>query len=97
MRNILYKSSAVIINLIEGAVAVIAFAVSYAFMFETDNQDHSIGLGLFVLLTWLFVLMIPNLFFRFSGKFRIRELLFFQFIPFVLGAVVYLIFQFVLY
>ena len=64
MKNILCKSSSILVNLVEGVVAVIALAISYAFIFEKDNQDHSIGLGLFVLLVWMLVLLIPNLFFE---------------------------------
>ena len=43
MKNILCKSSSILVNLIEGVVAVIALTISYAFIFEKDNQDHSIG------------------------------------------------------
>lgn len=97
MKNILCKSSSILVNLIEGVVAVIALSISYAFIFEKDNQDHSIGLGLFVLLVWMLVLLIPNLFFKFNGKFHIKDNLYFQLAPLILGAGIYTIFQFVLY
>lgn len=97
MKNILCKSSSILVNLIEGVVAVIALSISYAFIFEKDNQDHSIGLGLFVLLVWMLVLLIPNLFFKFSGKFHIKDNLYFQLAPLIFGAGIYTIFQFVLY
>ena len=97
MKAILCKSSSVLVNLIEGVIAVIALTMSYAFVFEKDNQDHSIGLGLSVLLVWMLVLLIPNILFKFGRKFHIRESLYFQLAPLVLGAVIYIIFQFVLY
>ena len=95
MKNIVCKSS-FIVNLIEGVVAVIALTISYAFIFERDNRDHDIGLGLFILFAWIFALLIPNLFFRFVGKFHIKDTLFFQFVPLIIGAVIYTIYQFVL-
>ena len=64
MKLNLCKCSAVLLNLFEGAVAVIALAMIYAFMFEANNSNHSIGMGLLVLLVWLAVLCIPNLLFR---------------------------------
>ncbi|MCR4887622.1 MAG: hypothetical protein K5979_00380 [Ruminococcus sp.] len=97
MKNILCKSSSILVNLIEGVVAVIALTISYAFIFEKDNQDHSIGLGLFVLLVWMLALLIPNLFFKFGGKFHIKDNLYFQLAPLIFGAGIYIIFQFVLY
>ena len=97
MKNILCKSCSILVNLIEGVVAVIALTISYAFIFEKDNQDHSIGLGLFVLLVWMLVLLIPNLFFKFSEKFHIKDNLYFQLAPLILGVGIYTIFQFVLY
>ena len=97
MKNILCKSSSVFVNLMEGVIAVIALAMSYAFIFEKDNQDHSIGLGLFVLLVWMLVLLIPNIIFRFGAKFHRKDHLYFQFIPLIAGAGIYMILQFVLY
>lgn len=89
MKNVLSKIGSFIINLIEGAVGIISVAVIYAFIFESDNQDHDVGLGIFVLLIWLAVLLIPNLFIKFVNKFRIKDVMIFQFVPFVLGAVLY--------
>ena len=95
MKNILCKSSSVLVNLIEGFVAVIALLMSYAFILEKDNPDHSIGLGVFVVLVWMLVLLIPNIFFNFGGKYRKKDFLLFQIIPFILGAGIYFIFQLV--
>ncbi len=97
MKTILCKSSSVIVNLTEGIAAVIALTMSYAFIFEKDNRDHSIGLGLFVLLVWLSVLLIPNVFIRSCGRFYIKDTLFFQLAPLILGAGIYILFQLVLY
>ena len=95
MKNIICKSS-FIVNLIEGVVAVIALTTSYAFIFERDNQDHDIGLGLFILSAWVSLLLIPNLLLIFVGKFRIKDNILFQFTPLILGSVIYTIYQFVL-
>jgi hypothetical protein len=96
MKNVLCKSS-FIVNLIEGVAAVIALTVSYAFMFERDNQDHDMGLGVFILAAWIFVLLVPNLVFRIVGKFHMKDTLFFQFAPLLLGAVLYTVYQLVLH
>ncbi len=96
MKNIWCKSS-ILVNLIEGAFAVIAVAISYSFIFEADSQDHDIELGLFVALVWLLGFLITNLFFKFVGKFRIKEILFFQLVPFVLGATLFTVYQLVLH
>lgn len=93
-KNVLCKSS-FLVNLIEGAVTVLAVAVSYAFIFEED-KDQDIELGLFVSLVWLLCLLITNLFFKFFGKFRIKETLFFQLVPFVSGATLFIVYQLVL-
>ena len=95
MKNIICKSS-FIVNLIEGVVAVIALTISYAFIFEKNNQDHDIGLGLFILSAWVSLLLIPNLLLIFVGKFRIKDNILFQFTPLILGSVIYTIYQFVL-
>ena len=97
MKNKLYKSSSIIINLLEGVIAVIALTMGYAFIFERDNQNHSIGLGIFVLLVWILVLLIPNILFKLGGKFRIKDTLFLQIVPLIIGAGIYIIFQLVLY
>ncbi|MBQ8515712.1 MAG: hypothetical protein IJ496_09980 [Ruminococcus sp.] len=96
MKNILCKSSSVIVNLIEGAAAILAVAVIYSFIFESNNKDHDVGLGVFVLLIWLLVLLIPNLFFKFKGKFCIKDVAIFQFVPFLLGAALFTVYQLVL-
>lgn len=97
MKNVLCKSSSVIVNVIEGAVAILAVAVIYSFIFETNNKDHDVGLGIFTLLIWLSVLLIPNLFFKFRGKFRIKDVAFFQLVPFILGAALFTVHQLVLF
>ena len=97
MKNILCKSSSVLVNLIEGVAAVIALTMSYAFIFERNYKDHDIGLGLFVLIVWMLVLLIPNIIIKFSGKFRIKDNLLFQLAPLAVGAGIYSFFQLVLY
>ncbi len=92
MKNILCKTGSVLINFIEGAAAIIAVAVIYTFIFETDNiRDHDVGLGVWFLLIWLLVLFTPNLFFTFGGKFRKKEIMIFQLVPFILGAGLYVV------
>lgn len=97
MKNVLYKGSSVFINLIEGAVAVLAFAMSYGFIFEKYNTNHDSGLGVFVLLVWMLVLLMPNLFFILDGKFSKKENLYFQLVPFILGSGIFIVFKLFLY
>lgn len=97
MKNISLKRSSIIFNLIEGVIAVIALTISYAFIFEKNNQDHDIGLGLFISFVWMLVLLIPNIFYKIIGKFHIKDTLYFQLAPLVLGSGIYIIFQLVLY
>ncbi len=73
MKNVLCKGSSVFVNLMEGAASILAIAVICAFIFEANNKDNDVGLGVLVLLIWLSVLIIPNLFFKFCGKFRIKD------------------------
>lgn len=96
MKNVLCKSSSVFVNLIEGAAAIPAVAVIYSFIFEADNKDHDVGLGVFVLLIWLLVLLMPNLFFKFGGNFRIKDVMMLQLVPFTLGAALFTVYQLVL-
>lgn len=95
MKLNLCRTAAALLNLIEGAAAVIALAVVYAFLFETGNSNHSIGMGLFVLFLWLAVLCIPNLLFRIFAGFRRKDGILFQLVPFLAGALLYAVFQIV--
>ena len=95
MKNTLCKVSSFIVNLFIGAVSVIALAVIYAFIFEENNKDHDVGLGVLVLFIWLSALIIPNLFFKTRGKFSIKEVVIFQVMPFVLGTSLYIFYQLV--
>lgn len=65
LKNILRKSS-FLVNMIEGAATVPAVAVIYSFIFEIDNIDHDVNLGIFILLIWLLGLLTTNLFFYFG-------------------------------
>lgn len=92
LKNILRKSS-FLVNMIEGAATVPAVAVIYSFIFEIDNIDHDVNLGIFILLIWLLGLLMTNLFYFFGGKFRIKEVIIFQLVPFLLGAVLFTVYQ----
>jgi len=96
MKNILCKISSVFVNLIEGTIAILAVATIYSFIFEANNKDHDVGLGIFVFLIWMLILIIPNLFFKFGSKFCIKEVVFFQLVPFISGAALFTIYQLVL-
>lgn len=96
MKLNLCKCSAVLLNLFEGVAAVIALAVIYSFLFEAANSNHSIGMGLLVLLVWLAVLCIPNLLFRIYPGFRRKDGVLFQLVPFLAGAILYILFQIVI-
>lgn len=95
MKLNLCRTAAALLNLIEGAAAIIALAVVYAFLFETGSTNHSIGMGLLVLLIWLAVLCIPNLLFRIFAEFRRKDGILFQLVPFLAGAFLYILFQIV--
>lgn len=97
MNNKLFKGISVLVNLIEGAAAVIALTMSYAFIFEKDNPDHSTGTGLLVLLIWMAVLFIPNIFLKTGGKFDTKDSVYYQSLPFIAGAGIYIIYQLVLH
>lgn len=94
LKNILRKSS-FLVNIIEGAATVPAVALIYSFIFEVDNIDHDVDLGIFILLIWLLGLLMTNLFFKFWGKFRIKDVIIFQFVPFLLGTVLFTVYQLV--
>ena len=96
MKAFLCRACSAVVDLIEGALAVIALTVSYAFILEKDDPDHSTGLGLFIFLVWLVLLLVPDLIFIFGFKFRMRDTLLFQLLPLILGAGIYLICQFTL-
>ena len=83
LKNILRKSS-FLVNMIEGAATVPAVAVIYSFIFEIDNIDHDVNLGIFILLIWLLGLLITNL---------IKDVIIFQLVPFLLGAVLFTVYQ----
>lgn len=89
------KISSFIVNLIEGAIAILAMAVIYSFVFEENNKDHDIGLGFFVLFIWFIVLFMPNIIFKFIVKLNKKDMVIFQVLPFLLGAISYLAFQLV--
>ncbi len=93
MKLNLCRYSAVLLNLIEGAAAVIALAVIHAFIFEANNSNHSVGMGMLVLFIWLAVLCIPNLLFRIFAGFRLKDGVLFQLLPFLAGAFLYALFQ----
>ena len=82
------------LNLLEGAVAVAALAVSYAFLSGADGTERSAGLGLWVAAVWLLFLLVPNIVFGFYGKLRLRDMLLCQGLPLALGAAGYIAFQF---
>ena len=97
MKNVLYKCSSFVVNLLEGAVSVLAISVINAFIFENNNSNHDIGLGIFVLLIWLLLLLTPNVLFKLCGKLHKKDVIIFQIVPFITGAVLYILFQLVLY
>ena len=68
LKNILRKSS-FLVNMIEGAATVPAVAVIYSFIFEIDNIDHDVNLGIFILLIWLLGLLMTNFFYFFWVNF----------------------------
>lgn len=96
MKNVLCKCSSFFVNLIEGAASMFAVAVIYAFLFEANNKEHDIGLGVIILLIWLLVLIIPSLLFICCGKFRIKDVVIFQCVPFILGVALFTVYQLVL-
>lgn len=89
------KTGSFIVNLIEGAVTVLALAVTCSFVFETNHQD--IGFGLFVIMIWLLILLMPNIIFRMIGNFNDKETAVFQIVPLLLGAMAYCAFQLILW
>ncbi len=97
MKNVLYKCSSVVVNLLEGAVSVLAIVLIYAFIFEKNNTNHDIGVGVVVILIWLLVLVTPNVLFKLCGKFHIKDVIIFQVAPFITGAVLYILFQLMFY
>ncbi len=93
LKNVLYRSTSILINLIEGAITVLSIAISYSFIFETDNIDHDTGLGIFILLVWLLIMLVPNLILKLYCKFHRKDIIFFQLIPFLLGTVIFITYQ----
>ncbi len=89
VKNKILKIICIIVNLFEGMMGVIAFAVCYAFFLEPDNSDHSESLGFFVLIVALLVILCPNLLFFVKGTFDMKCLLIYQVLPFFLGALLY--------
>ncbi len=90
-----YAYSSILLNMIEGAAAVVALAMIYAFVFEANNSNHSVGMGILVLFIWLAVLCIPNLLFRIFAGFRRKDGVLFHLVPFLAGAFLYILFQIV--
>lgn len=89
MKTNIIRTLSVVTNLLIGAVSVIFYAVFYGFVFDKEDvKDHSIQLGSFTLLMWLFILLAPNLLFRILGLDKKRDMLTFQLIPLIVGAVV---------
>ena len=91
MKNALCKGSSALLNLIEGFIGVFAFVLVYAFIFEKYNTNHDVGLGLMVLFFWLLILITPNLMYKFGAKFKVRDVILFQLLPFIIGAAAYFI------
>ncbi len=95
MKLNLCRYSAALLNLFEGAAAIVAIAVIHAFISEANNSNHSVEMGLLVLLLWLAVLCIPNLLFHIFAGFRRKDGILFQLVPFLAGAFLYILFQIV--
>ena len=89
----LYEVDILLKNILRKSSTVPAVAVIYSFIFEIDNIDHDVNLGIFILLIWLLGLLMTNLFYFFGGKFRIKDVIIFQLVPFLLGAVLFTVYQ----
>lgn len=86
------KKCSFIINLIEGAIAVFAVSAIYAFIFEPNNIVHQTGIGVIVLLIWLTILFTPNIMFKFIVNLSKKDMVVFQILPLLLGAIFYVVF-----
>ncbi len=88
------KTVSVLINLIQGAAAVVAAAVVYAFVFDAESpRDHDMGLGIFCLMISLFLMIIPNILIKHKFRFHKTESALFQVMPMMIGSAAYIIFQ----
>ncbi len=91
MKNKVLKILCSIVNLFAGMVGIIAFAVAGSFIFEKDNKDHDIQLGVFVLMISLLIVFSYNVLFSVLGKFNIKSTFLYQILPFCLGGALYFI------
>ena len=79
-------------NMFVGAADFLLAILVYAFMFE-DNDDHSIQLGIFCLLAFLALLILPNILFFRKCKFNIKKSVIYQGLPIMIGMSFYYIIQ----
>ncbi len=80
-------------NIFVGAVGFLLAVLVYAFMFEANNNNHSIQLGVICLLAFLVLLLLPNVIFFYKCKCNIKKVLIYQGLPIILGMLFYYIFQ----
>ncbi|MBQ7521830.1 MAG: hypothetical protein IJU14_03015 [Clostridia bacterium] len=93
VRNIFLKGISVAVNLVEGAVGIIAFACVHDLLIVEPNSDPVGGLGVYLFLAWLVILLVPNFLLTLHFDFRKKYMMIFQLLPFVIGAVIYIVFQ----
>lgn len=77
-----------IVNLFGGVIGIIACAIIYSFIFEIDNPEHSIGLGIITLLVALSLILCPNLLFYFKLDFKSQDVIIYQILPFFMGGLI---------
>ena len=93
VKNIFLKSISVVVNVVEGAVGIIAVACIHDLLVVEPNSDPVGGLGIYLLLAWLVILFVPNFGLSWRFAFRRKQILLFQLLPFIVGAIIYMVFQ----
>ena len=79
----------VLLNLIVGAIGIVCFACAYSFIFEKEYAEHDVKMGAFTFFMGLLAIIFPNISVPLLVKWKKPDIVFFQLIPLVLGAVIY--------
>ncbi len=78
-----------LMNLLIGAIAVIAAVVGYAFIFESDNSDHDTRMGVFLWFLGILAVFFPNISFSIVWEFQKKEIMIFEILPMLIGGAAY--------
>lgn len=93
MKRVIYRILCFLINIPIGAIGFLFIVLGFSFIFENDNPDHSVQLGIFCYFLALVILILPNILLYYKGKFDKKRMILYQVIPAIIGGVLYCIFQ----